>query len=274
MGDLDNEQSDAAREHIPHKDRTVAYHMEWGFRRQAAVWIGTTPIRVNFYPFSTELRNWMLRQPDRLGIFLAKDQELTNQYTYDASILTTIFQYIVNEGAKFPQGVSGCGAYEAEARRIRLFAEYVLYTTRLCEAFIKQVLFLTTFPESYYRSSALGSLLTKECDGCRGSKGKRHKLSLLGSLAHRYGRCDAYEHCLHPHMSIANRRRNLEAAHSGVSPFRLRSIDELSQEFQSEFTTVGEDLIHMLLHISEIETNVLEELTRLIQPERSDMRSA
>lgn len=75
-------------------------------------------------------------------------------------------------------------------------------------------------------------------------------------------------------MSIANRRRNLEAAHSGVSPFRLRSIDELSQEFQSEFTTVGEDLIHMLLHISEIETNVLEELTRLIQPERSDMRSA
>jgi hypothetical protein len=265
MDDLKDEQPDFIQEHIPHQDRKTAFHMEWKFRREAVVWIGTNAARVNFYPFATELRNWMLRKPDRLGIFLATDQQLTNQYSYDASILTNIFQYIVNEGANFPPTLSGSGLYEAEVRRIRLFGEYVLYTARLCEAFIKQLLFLTSFPESYYRSSALGSLSTKDCDGCRNSKGKRHKLSLLGSLAHRYHRCDAFEHCLDPHMSLVNRRRNLEAAHSGISPLNLKPIDELSRQFQKDFLTAGEDLVHMLLHISDIETNVLNELSALIQ---------
>lgn len=251
-------------EHIPHKNKNTAYHMEWEFRREAAVWVGNRPVHPNFYPFATELRNWMLQKPHKLGVFSSDEQLLTNRYTYDASVLSSIFVYVVNDGAEFIQSAVPLDPYEAEIKRIRIYSEYVLYTARLCEAFIKQLLFCTTFPEEDYRGSALGALLSKDCSGCRSSKEKRHKLSLLGSLAHRYRLCHTYDNCLNQHLPMANRRRDLEAAHSGVTKFTAKSVADVRHNLEKDFDKVGEDLIHMLYHISEIETRMLDELNLLI----------
>lgn len=251
---------DAKPKHIPHKDRNTAYHMEWQFRREAVTWVDNQPAHLNFYPFATELRNWMLRKPDKLGVFLREDNQFTNQYTYDASVLTYIFQYVINDGADFVKSNVPLDPYEAEIKRIRLYTENVLYTARLCEAFIKQLLFCTTFPEGEYRGSSLGALLSKNCNGCQNSKEVRHKVSLLGSLAHRYHLCHTFDNCLDVHLRIVNRQRDLKAAHSGVAEFSLKSTSEVRAQYDKESYEIGTDLIHMLYHISEIETNMIEEI--------------
>jgi hypothetical protein len=256
---------EAKPEHIPHTGKNTAYHMEWQFCREAAVWVGNRPIRPNLYPFATELRNWMLRKPDRLGVFSSEEQLFTNHYTYDASVLSSIFMYVINDGAEFIKSTVSLDPCEAEIKRIRIYGEYVLYTARLSEVFIKQLLFCTTFPEGDYRGSALGALLSKDCSGCRNSKEKRHKLSLLGSLAHRYRLCHTYDNCLNQHLALANRRRDLEAAHSGVTKFMPKSSAEVRSQFEKEFDKVGVDFIHMLYHISEIETRMLDEVSQLIE---------
>jgi hypothetical protein len=255
---------ESKQEHIPHKGNNTAYHMEWEFRREAAVWADNRPIHPNFYPFATELRNWMLRKPDKLGVFSPDEDLFTNRYTYDASVLSSIFMCIVNDGAEFIKSAAPLDPCEAEIKRIRIYSEYVLYTARLCEAFIKQLLFCTTFPEEDYRGSALGALLSKDCSGCRNSKEKRHKVSLLGSLAHRYRLCHTYDNCLNQHLPMANSRRDSEAAHSGVNKFTPKSVAEVRQYLEKDFYKVGEDLIHMLYHISEIESRMLDELNPLI----------
>lgn len=261
---------DAESKHIPHKDKNIAYHIEWGFRREAAVWIGDRPVGPNFHPLGTELRNWMLRQ-GTLRFFSSKDKRLPhayrNPYTYDGSILAATYAQIINDSAAFAQGTEPLDSTEAEIRRIRLYTENVLYTARLCEAFIKQLLFCTTFPEGDYRGSALGSLLAKDCNGCRSSKEKPHKISLLGSLAHRYHLCHFYEHCLNEHMKIANRRRDIEAAHSGVTKFTPKAAPATRKKLDKELTKIGEEFIHMLGHISDIEEKMLAELKPMIVKE-------
>src|SRR5262249_44751628 len=108
--------------------------------------------------------------------------------------------------------------------------------------------------------AALGSLLSKECKGCYSIKEKRHKISLLGSLAHHYRLCQAYENCLNKHISIVHRRRDLEAAHTGVNTFRLKPVQEVRSQYKKEMTEIGEELLHMLQHISEIESRMSKEI--------------
>ncbi len=256
-------------EHIPHKNRNIAYHMEWQFRHEAIVWFGNQPDHLNFYPFATELWKWLSRKPDNLGVFSPDDKQFTNRYTYDASVLTSIFTCVVNDCASFINNTELVEPDDAEIKRIRLYSESVLYTARLCEAFIKQLLFCTTFPEGDYRGTALGSLLSKDCNGCRNSKEKRHKVSLLGSLAHRYKLCHTYENCLDKHLPIVNRRRDLEAAHSGVARFAPKESSEVQTRFSKEFDEMGVEFIHMLHHISEIETRMISELDSLVSSRAS-----
>ena len=256
---------DLEGKHVPHKGRNTAYHIEWGFRREGAVWINDRPVRPNFYPFATELRNWLLRQPFDVPILASDDRQFSNPYTNDASALANIFMFVVNDCADFSARLTVLNPYEAECRRVRLLSEKVLYAARLCEAFIKQLLFCTTFPEGDYRGAALGSLLSRDCSGCRASKGVRHRLSLLGSLAHRYDLCHTYEGCLNQHISAANRRRELESAHSGVATFSPGVKADRREQFASEMTSIGNDLVHLLGHVSEIEIQMLSEVEQLIK---------
>ncbi|MGC2238983.1 MAG: hypothetical protein WA584_22710 [Pyrinomonadaceae bacterium] len=253
--------------HIPHNDPKIAYHMDWGVRREAAFWINERPIRVNFYPFATELRNWLLRQPADLRLFSSDENSFSNPYTKSASVLVKVYTVIINDCAYFTESSELINSYEAETKRIRLYNELVLYTARLCEVLIKQLLFCTTFAEKDYKNAALGSLLSRECSGCRNSKSKRHKLSFLGSLFHRYYLCHAYEGCLNEHLSIAKRRRDTEAAHSGTTDFVPKPISEVRNQLGKELIEIGEDFIHMLRHISEVEKKMSEELFSLITDE-------
>ncbi len=256
--------------HISHKDKNIAYHMEWGFRKEAAVWIDDKPVVPNFHPLATELRDWMLQQGD-LKFFAPSDKKLspahTNPYTHDGSILAITFAQIINDSAVFIQGTESIDSTQAEIRRIRLYTEQVLYIARLCEAFIKQLLFCTTFPEGEYGGSALGSLLSKDCNGCRSSKEDRHKVSLLGSLAHRYSLCNSYEQCLNEHMKIVNRRRDVEAAHSGVTEFVDRAVPVARRQLGDDTSDLGDNFVHMLGHISDIEQRMFLEFRPMIAAE-------
>ena len=254
--------------HIPHKDKNIAYHMDWEFRKEAAVWIDGEPVLPNFHPLATELRDWMLRQGE-LRLLTPSDKKLShsysNRYTYDGSILAIAFAQIVNDSVLFINGTEEIDTDQAEIRRIRLYSEQVLYTARLCEVFIKQLLFCTNFPEGEYRGSALGSLLSKYCNG--GSKEERHKLSLLGSLAHRYNLCNSFEQCSNKHMKIVNHRRDVEAAHSGVTKFREREFSAIRKQLGDDTSEVGDNFAHMLGHISEIEQRMLTEFIPIIAAE-------
>src|SRR5262245_29753514 len=206
---LEKDFKESAPPHERHKGRNTPYHVEWKLRNEAAIWVNGSPTGYNFFPFATELRNWMLRKTDRLDLFVEGQDKYTNKYTYDASVLISIFQLIINDSAEFIRGPWPNNPYEAEIKRIRLYSENVLYTARICEVLIKQLLFCTDFLENQYKGAALGALLSKDCTGCQSVREKRHKLSLLGSLAHHYELCSAYEHCLNKHISIVNKRRDL-----------------------------------------------------------------
>jgi hypothetical protein len=256
--------------HVSHKDKNIAYHMEWEFRREAAIWIDVRPIGANFYPLATELRNWMLRKGD-IRFFSSEDKLLpyafSNPYTYDGSILSITYAQVVNDSAAFAKDTQFAEPEQVEIKRIRLYTENVLYVARLCEAFIKQLLFCTTFSDGDYRRAALGSLLSKDCNGCRSSKDKKHKISLLGSLAHRYHLCGPYEHCLNDHMEIVKRRRDLEAAHSGVTNFTVQAPAMARKDLDEDLISLGNDFTHMLQHISDIEEKMIAELKSRMQGE-------
>ncbi len=254
----------ATPKHIGHQNLNVAYHMDYAFRREALMWERDIPIRANFYPFGTEMRKWMLRQPNDLPVLSSAHNLFSNPYTYNASVLAYAYQFVINDGASFHKSSVPLNAYVAEIKCLRLYGENVLYTARLCEALIKQLLFCTDFSEQEYRTAALGALLSKTCSGCLSSKKKRHKLSLLGSLAHRYPLCHKYENCLEKHLPLVNKQRNLEAAHSGTADFNPKDADSVRNRFEKEMSDIGEDFIHMLQHISEIEEKMIAELSSFV----------
>ncbi len=252
-------------QHVNHGTKT-AYHMEFGFRPEAAVWKGRRAIRPNFYPLATDLRNWML-QKGRLT-FSTKNsdspQPYTNPYTNDGSILSISYAQVINHSVSFSESTETIDATEAEITRIRLYTEHVLYSARICEAFIKQLLFCTGFPESYYRGAALGSLLSQNCNACRKPHNKPHRISLLGSLAHRYRLCLFYEGCLSENVRIANRRRDLEAAHSGITEFNPTTASKARDQLRIDTNKILTDLVHMLEHLGDIEEKMLLELHMMI----------
>lgn len=248
------------------RDHTV-YHIEYGFRKEAAVFHGDTPFAPNLYPAGDILRKWML-QECQLQLhphnWKGRDGVLTNPHSYDASVLSAILSEIINQAFYFDERNNFYGVEEAEFSFIRFYTEFVIYSSRLLEALIKQMLFCTTFPEGDYRKATLGALLERNCNSCQTAKKERHKLSLLGSLAHRYGFCGGYENCLNMHMNIVRRRRNIEAAHSSTVEFRERSVADSKELLRNEFQSLGEELLHMLLHIGEIETHIIKEMQHYI----------
>jgi hypothetical protein len=249
------------------KNKNLDDHADWEFRREAIVWQGTTPVAPNLFPLATDLRKWMLREiAGGLAFFSSEDKQqsptYTNPYLYDGSILSLAYGQIINDSSAFTKAKEEgeVDLMEIETRRIRLYSENCLYTARLCEAFIKQLLYCTTFKEGDYRNAALGTLLSKDCKPCRAAKKPPHRTSLLGSLAHRYRLCHSYDQCLEDHMRIVKRRRDMEAAHSGFVNFSVEEAPNARCRADSDLTAIGNDFIHMLAHLGDLETRMISEL--------------
>lgn len=249
--------------HIAHRDHDIAYHQDWEFRREAIVWDREYPVRINFHPVGTEFHSWLLQQ-GQFSVLGEEEQNqpyaFTNPYTYHASVLAAILGNVINSSHTFSRGTDEIEGMEAEIERIRLYSEQVLYTARFCEALIKQLLYCTQIPRKYYDRAALGTLLSTECRGCKGSEGREHKLSLLGSLAHRYGLCIVFEGCLFEHLKVVNRLRADEAAHAQAQMLRIRTAAESRKQLDDDAIAAGNELAHMLEHISDLETRMTAEL--------------
>src|SRR5690606_1685451 len=157
------------------------------------------PIGTNFHPLATEFHQWLL-QKGHFSVFAEEHKgslfSLTNPYSYNASVIAAILARAINATHDFATGSESLDGMEADIERIRLYNEQVLYTARFCEATIKQLLHCTQIPKNYYKDASLGGLLSVECRACKGSGKPRHKISMLGSLAHRYHLCLPFEHCL------------------------------------------------------------------------------
>jgi hypothetical protein len=249
--------------HIPHIDKSIAYHIDWEFREAAILHKGGQPARPNFHPLGGELKNWLL-QNGQLRIIYSGErktgQRFTNPYVYNASALSIAYAEIVNDCADFADCAEPLDSVDAQIKFMRLQTESILYPARLCEALIKQLLYLTSFPEKYYRGVSLGGLLSKDCPGCRSSNSAPHEISLLGSLAHRYRLCHEFEDCLKDHLRLLSRRRDVGAAHSDIPKFSRKSSAKLRKDFGNEFNKHGKFFRHMLEHISEIEDRIRFEL--------------
>jgi len=257
----------AANKHLGHGTDDIAYHVEWGFRREAVIWVGGRPVGLNFHPTATELYDWLLRKGS-LSVFAEVDRgqpnSYTNPYTYHCSVLAALAAATVNDAHVIATSEEPLSSLEAEIARVRVFSEEVLYVARVCESLIKQLLHITQIPERYYARATLGHLLSTDCRGCRASRKQRHKLSLLGSLAHRYRLCHQFEYCLMDHLRIVGDQRNLEVAHSEASALNPRSSAESRSQLAADAKALGNDFVHMLSHIRELETRMRGELERAV----------
>ena len=247
--------------HVPHIDPNIAYHIDWEFRREALRWAEDYPIGANFYPLATELHQWLLRK-GQFSVFIKEPKasflSFTNPYTYNASVIGAILARAINATHMFAAATDAIEEMEADIERIRVYNEQILYTARFCEVAIKQLLYCTQIPERHYKSASLGALLAVSCRVCKGKSS--HKISLLGSLAHRYHLCLPFEQCLFEHLKIVNRRRNMEAAHSETQALCIRSAYASRMQLMQDSLEAGNELVHMLQHVSDLEALMMNEL--------------
>jgi len=257
--------------HEGHDDLNIAYHIQWPYSERAFLWNDratkrrkTDPCGVNFQPLATELRLWLLRRGGQVSYFNHERDgrgplTLTNPYTESGSVLTLMYSDAVNEAHAFTTSTSHMDDISAEMRRARYYSEVALLNVRISEACIKQLLYCTAISTKDYKKVTLRGLLDRECRACQ-KAGKSHKISLLGSLAHRFGLCLQIESCLDKHLAIANRRRNTQASHATFSGFDPKPVAEVRARLDKEVTELGEELIHLLQHIGQLEEKMREEL--------------
>jgi hypothetical protein len=250
--------------HTGRENEEIAYHIEWKFRPDSFLWKNDIPVALNFYPFATKFYEWLLHIGDcDFAIFTEKDNldhgTNVNPYTNHCSVFAAILATVIKDTESFANSCEPLDEFDAEIQRVRIYNELVLYTTRFFEALIKQLLFCTNLWEKRYCSKSLGQLLSIDCRVCKKSK-KTHKISLLGSLAHRYKLCNVFEECLKVHLSIINKRRNTEAAHSDVTDFIINSTIISRKQIEEALDILGNELVHTLQHISELETHMCKEL--------------
>lgn len=248
--------------HVQREHGGTGLHVLWELRPdRAVVWNELMlPTRPNFYPYGRELRRWMLGQDWTIPVFPADEAPFTNPYTEDASVLVAAYMRVTNDGAAWTDERGEINWVSAELRRVRLYSEFVLYTVRVCEALTKQLLFCSDLDPKSYRRDSMGQMLVKDCKACRKKKDP-HSVSLLGSLAHRYGRCGAYDNCLDRDLRLLTSLRNQLVAHSETWQLRRVKVATARKDLRQESLATGETLLHMLLHIGEIETAMWEEVS-------------
>ena len=255
-----------------HLDAGIAYHIEWAWSPRAFLWNDrakkrrkSDPCGINFYPLASRLRLWLLRRGGQIA-YIRHERDgrgplvPTNPFTESGSVLALMYADAINAAHAFTHSTAPMDELDAETRRMRFYSEIALLNARFSEACIKQLLYCTAIPTRDYKKVPLRGLLDRECRACA-RLGRPHKVSLLGSLAHRYGLCLEVEHCLDQHLQIANRRRNAQASHASLSGFEPKAIGDIRRRLDFEVKEMAEELIHLLQHIGRIEERMRDELT-------------
>jgi hypothetical protein len=186
----------------------------------------------------------------------------TNPYTASGVTLQLLMGRIINASHEYATtDTPSHNEVDAEVERIRLQNEVLMYSARLCEVAIKQLLYCTQIPESRYRRMALGALLESPCPDCKRPSGKEpHMVSLVGTLAHPFHLCLEFEHCAMDHMDLVNRLRNSEAAHSGVQQLNVRSVGASKLQLMQDSQEALNGFVHMLSHVEDLERSMLVDL--------------
>lgn len=249
----------------PHRTPHEASHQPWAYSRGAVFWDQNgRPLAPNIEPAAANMRAWLKRETSDIsgpGIFVHPTiEKQRNPYTENLVTLAGSYALILEDACKFIELGDGIQSIEAEIRRVRLESELVLYTARFCEAAVKQMLHCTSFPRHLYKDAAMGQLLAQDCRACRKSGAQTHSFSLLGSLAHQYYLCPEFEHCGFDHLILANKRRNLEAAHSSTQHLRSCTPDDSRQALRATIQEVGEAFTHILKHIASVEIAMIKEI--------------
>lgn len=255
--------SPAANEH----NKWNGSHHEWEYRKQAFRWDNEIIDGINFICIAKEMRAWLM-QIGELSVVTKEKASLrygyTNPYSASGTTLCLIFARCVNGFYDYATGDSPShNQLDAEIERIRIYNELLMYAARLCEVSIKQLLYCTAIPESFYKRMALGGLLSSNCKSCKKDANlEQHKISLIGTLAHPYGLCREFELCANDHMDITNKKRNSQAAHSNVQLVEIKSADESKLRLFNEGKDLLESFSHLLLHIEKLEIAFERDLTK------------
>jgi hypothetical protein len=221
---------------------------------------------INFLPIATEMRAWML-QRGQLSLMPTQEAPdsggFTNPYTNSGVTLSLLMSRVINCSHEYANVVEPThDKIDSEIERLRLYNEILLYSARLCEVAIKQLLYCTQIPESRYGRMALGQLLESPCPSCKRTKGREpHLVSLVGTLAHPFHLCLKFEHCAMDHMDLVNKLRNSQAAHSGVQELNIRTADISRAQLLEESSDILSGFLHMLSHVEELEQSMLQDLT-------------
>lgn len=240
-------------------------HHPWSFRAEAFRWTGELISGLNVLPLATEMRAWMLRR-GHLSLMPPPNAPtnggFTNPYTTSGITLALLMSRSINATHDFSTAPTENGdEVSAELERIGLYNELLIYSARLCEVAIKQLLYCTQIPVSRYQRMALGQLLESPCPSCKRSTGQEpHLVSLVGTLAHPFDLCLAFEHCAMDHMDLVNKLRNSQAAHSGVQALNIRSVVESKEQLFHDSQEVFNNLVHMLSHLEDLEQRLLVDL--------------
>lgn len=253
-----------------------ATHERWDFcaRVFTEVWDGIAehPPKtvVNIHPFAGQLQRWLRQEPAELALITPGARTISNRYAHHASFLVAIFTEVVNDFHAFlrERSPSFVRAYEVDVRRMRFVSEMILYAVRIFEALLKQLLYCTQFDIRRYEKAALGQLLSSRCEACWREKKVVHKVSLAGSLAHRYGLCGQYEQCLRKDLQALNHLRNAQAAHATVGAVAISpSLDSAWTTGWEHLTWIGEKVTHMLGHVAELEVAMIAEAKSRLRSE-------
>jgi hypothetical protein len=220
---------------------------------------------VNILPLAGEMRAWM-QQAGHLSLMPASEPnasgKFTNPYTTAGVTLQLLMSRVINASHDYATTVTtDHNNVNAEIERIRLYNEILIYSARLCEAAIKQLLFCTQIPESRYDRMTLGALLESPCPTCKKQSGKEpHFVSLVGTLAHPFHLCLHFEQCAMDHMDLVNRLRNSQAAHSGVQQLKFRTVEASKAQLLEDSQVTLNGFVHMLSHIEDLEQRMLADL--------------
>ncbi|MFZ2209837.1 MAG: hypothetical protein WAV22_14315 [Porticoccaceae bacterium] len=250
----------------PPKREWHGTHHSWSFRPHAFRWTGERIEGVNLLPLASEMRAWML-QRGQLSLMPAPEPPtsggFTNPYTASGVTLQLLMSRIINASHEYATTqTSDHNEVDAELERVRLYNEVLMYSARLCEVAIKQLLYCTQIPESRYKRMALGALLESPCPTCKRKSGKEpHLVSLVGTLAHPFHLCLEFEHCAMDHMDLVNRLRNSEAAHAGVQDLNIRSVEASKSQLMQDSQEALNGFVHMLLHLEDLERRMLVDLS-------------
>lgn len=221
---------------------------------------------LNILPLAGDMRAWM-QQRGQLALMPAPTSPswggFTNPYTTSGVTLQLLMARAINAAHEYATtDTPGHNEVDAEVERVRLYNEVLMYSARFCEVAIKQLLYCTQIPEPRYGRMALGALLESPCPDCKRHDGKKpHSVSLVGTLAHPFHLCLEFEHCAMDHMALVNRLRNSEAAHSGIQPLNIRSVEESKLQLMQDSQEVLEGFLHMLSHLEDLEREMLLDLT-------------